>query len=101
MQVRSIRLPPSHSLPLEGSGSGWGWATRSALEQPSSLARQPGHGRIERQLLLRAGLALLEFDHALFEAARPDDHLPRQADQIHRGELGAGRFLALVVERVD
>src|SRR3546814_9618343 len=45
--------------------------------------------------------AALQLHGAALEAARTDHELPGQADQIHVGELGAGRLVAVVVEHLD
>ena len=43
---------------------------------------------------------MLQLDDAAFQAARADDELPGQADQIHLGEFLPGAFLAVVVQRL-
>ena len=65
--------------------------------QPANRAS----GGVERQVLARAGAAVFEFDGAGGEAARAEDQLLGQADQIHRGEFGAGRLVAVVVQHLD
>ena len=45
--------------------------------------------------------AVLELDHALRQAARADDQLPGQADQVHRAELDPAPLVAVVVEHLD
>ena len=74
-----------------------------ALERAEDHRVAPSRARAAfgGKLLALAGAALLQLDHARCEPARADDDLPGQADQVHRRELGAGRFLAVVVERVD
>ena len=47
-----------------------------------------------------AGAAVLDLDLAGRHAARPDDHLPGQADQVGGGELAAGALVGVVVEHV-
>ena len=54
----------------------------------------------DRQRLALAGLAVLDLDLAGGHAARTDDHLPRQADQVGRGELAARPLVGVVVEHV-
>src|SRR5437667_2703333 len=48
-----------------------------------------------------AAAAVFDFDRPGSNAARADDQLPRQADQIHRREFRAWRFVAIVVEDID
>src|SRR5258708_29062591 len=69
--------------------------------ESSPRGRQLVQRRLERDLLFRPRRAVLELDRAGGEAARAEDELPGQADEIHGGEFGAGRFIAGVIERVD
>src|SRR3546814_10231808 len=62
---------------------------------------QLGERGIQRQFLALARRTALQLHHAGLLAARTDDQLPGQADQVHVGELGAGPFLAVVVETVQ
>ena len=64
---------------------------------PTSLARADSMLSSE----LFPGRALLELDRAGGDPARTDDQLPRQSDQVHRGELRAAALVAVVVERLD
>ena len=54
----------------------------------------------ERQRLALAGPPVLDLDLAGGDAARPDDHLPGQADQVGGGELAARPLVGVVVEHV-
>ena len=58
-------------------------------------------GGFERNVAPFARAAVLHLDRAGGEAARADDELVGQADQIHCREFGAGRFVAVVVEHLD
>ena len=88
-------------MPLEGART----VRRRPVLRRQALAVMPAHrvGRAsrDRQRLALAGRAALELDLAGRRAARPDDDLPGQADQVHGGELGAGALVAVVVEHVD
>ena len=53
------------------------------------------------ELLALAGGAALQLDLAGLDAARADDDLPGQADQVGLGELGARALVAVVVEHLD
>ena len=44
---------------------------------------------------------MLDLDRPGGEAARADDELIGQADQIHRREFGARRLVAVVVQHLD
>ena len=48
-----------------------------------------------------ASRPFLELDCAARDAARTDDQLPGQPDQVHRGEFGAAPLVAIVVQRID
>ena len=76
-----------------------GACTVSPLDAPLA-ARQPRRHVGERQHLPLARRAALQLDLALGEAARADDDLPGQADQVGGGELGARALVAVVVEHV-
>src|SRR6056297_1547508 len=54
-----------------------------------------------RQFLALACAAGGEFDHAVLEPAGADRDAPRQTDQVHRRELAARPFIAVVVKRVE
>src|SRR6185437_9164674 len=71
-------LAPSPPARAGGEGS-----LRLAPRSPL----QPRERGVGRELAARAGSALLELDDALVEAARADDELVGQADQIHRGKF--------------
>src|ERR1700679_2331564 len=58
-------------------------------------------GGIDRQFGAFAGRTPLELDDAVRQPARPNDHLPRQADQVHIGELAAWPFVAVVIQYID
>ena len=45
--------------------------------------------------------APLQFDRAVGQPLRPDQDLPRNADQISGGEFGAGALIGVVVQYVD
>src|SRR5258706_11298775 len=86
-------IPPSLPSPASGEGSDWRRRDRS----PSG--RQLVQRRLDRDLLLRPGRAVLELDRAGGEAARAEDQLPGQADEVHGGEFGACGFTTVVIER--
>ena len=62
---------------------------------------QPIEGRFDRNVLPLARAAIFDLDRAGGDAARADDELLGQADQIHRREFGARRLVAIVVEHLD
>ena len=61
---------------------------------------QPIYGRIKGEHASFPGCAVLHLDFAVRQALRPDDDLPRQADQIHSLEFRAGALACIVVENV-
>src|SRR5262245_59290325 len=83
----AIAPSPSHAsrgpLPLPHGERGF------ASSQGVS-PRQPLERRVGGELILGAGLAALQLDGAGGEAARTDDELPGEADQVHGGEFRAG-----------
>ena len=58
------------------------------------------YGRIKGEIASFAGCAVLHFNFAVRQALWPNDHLPRQADQIHGLELGPGALACVVVKNV-
>src|SRR5271167_180347 len=68
---------------------------------PCRLSDETRERALAGELLALPALARFELDHTALEAARADDELPRQADQVHVGELGAGTRVAVVVEHLD
>ena len=54
----------------------------------------------DRRIAALAGAAVLDLDLAGGDAARADDHLPGQADQVGGRELAAGALVGVVVEHV-
>src|SRR5260221_1058678 len=88
-------IPTTLPSPARGEGSDWRRRDRS----PSG--RQLVKCRLDRDLLFDPRRPVLELDRAAGEAARAEDELPGQADEIHGGEFGAGRFVAVVIERLD
>src|SRR3546814_13780800 len=67
----------------------------------SSSPGQPGECGLGRHLLADAGLAVLDLDHAVRQAARPADGLPGQPDQTNVGELRARPLVAVVHQHVE
>src|SRR5271167_3895550 len=55
---------------------------------------------VQRQGPALAGGASLQLDHPLGQAARADDQLPGQADEVHGGELAARTLVRVVVQRL-
>ena len=68
------------------------------MAAPRSTVDKPCERRLDGKLLALARCAALELDRTGAKAARADDDLPGQADQVHRRELGAGTLLGVVVE---
>src|SRR6516162_4818658 len=124
--VRRRRLPPLPSGRGAGRGEVSAWSSGAGGSSPSpshcfamgpflsprgevslgraDALRSPGElrqCRLGGDLRSLASLAVLQLDRAGSDAARADDELPRQADEIHGGELRARRFVAVVVERLD
>src|SRR3954451_23537174 len=62
---------------------------------------KPSDRVLDRQILAGVGAAVLAFDRAGGEAARSQDQLVGQADQVHRGEFGTRRFVAVVIQHLD
>src|SRR4029450_181235 len=48
-----------------------------------------------------AGRALLELDLARGDALRPDDDLPREANQVHGGEFSPRPVIAIVIKHAQ
>src|SRR3954469_19439658 len=71
-----------------------GWNMRARL-------RKPSYDCVERQILALPRTPVLAFDVTGGQAARTDDQLVGEADQIHSGELCAGALVAIVVENID
>ena len=81
--------------PLEGREGLGVW--QAFVHQAVKRARMPSSGT----LLALTRLAVLDLGHALLQAARSDDHLPGQADQVHHCKLGPWTIVAIVIEDVD
>jgi hypothetical protein len=58
-------------------------------------------GRFDGDILPFARAAVFHLDRAGGEAARADNKLLRQADQVHCRKFGARGFVAVVVEHLD
>ena len=52
---------------------------------------------VSRSPLARFFNSISPFSSAL----RPDDHLPGQADQVHRLEFGARPFVGIVIKNIE
>src|SRR5713226_665451 len=92
-------IPPTLPSPARGEGHKFGQNLLRRVRSPSG--RQFVERRLDRDLFLRPCRPVLQLDRAGGEAARAEDELPGQADEIHGGEFGAGRFVAIVIERLD
>src|SRR6266851_5361230 len=91
-QMRTTDLPMAVPSPTPGS-----------KPSPGTIlgCGQPIECGVERYLHPLARASRLEFDRASGDPARPDDELIWHADQIHRREFCAGRFVAIVVQDFD
>ena len=56
---------------------------------------------LDGQRFAFAGVAVLDLDLTIGNRTRPDDHLPWQADQVHRGEFRTGTLVRVVVQHVQ
>ena len=65
------------------------------------VSGEAGEGGVGGEVFALAGAAVLAFDGTGGDPARADNQLVGQADQIHRGEFGAGRLVAVVVQHLD
>jgi hypothetical protein len=77
-----------------------GLARRSGATSLMLLARAKraaAIGLVSRSPVARS----LDLDLAGGDAARSDDDLPRNADQVGRGELAAGALVGVIVEHVE
>src|SRR5207248_5860661 len=63
--------------------------------------REPGDDAVERQILAGAVTPVLVLDIACSKAARSQDQLVGQADQVHCRKFRARRLVAVVVQHVD
>src|SRR6185312_4443893 len=72
----------------------WSW-------ERDALIRKPRQKPLHRHVLPCPRPTVFDLDRAGGDAAGADDGLVRKADQVHRGEFGAGRFIAVVVEHLD
>src|SRR5437764_13988745 len=65
------------------------------------LSRYLRHYFRRAEILARTVAAPLDLELALGEALRPDQNLPRDADQVGGRELRAGALVGIVIEHVD
>ena len=91
----------------EGDPAQTGWVGRGHASSTGHHSGFLGNGGkpIERRVRgtrpAARPCAVLELDRAAGDAARADDELLGQADQVHRREFGAGRLVAVVVQHLD
>ena len=89
-------------MPLEGRERPRAGAALRSLGGGRAIAPAPSRAATSASgsVCALAGRAVLDLDLAGGSAARPDDHLPGQADQVGGGELAAGALVGVVVEHV-
>src|SRR5215813_3163369 len=85
----------------EGDQAFEGGNGHRARVRSGGLGQELGQRRVDREFLPLARGTALQLDLPGGDAARADDQLPRQPDEVHLGELGAGALVAIVVEDLD
>ena len=100
MRMVGVRDRYGWSGPLEAlvNNTRWNGLTETnAARKPDAPALRVDRG-LGRHLFTFTRAARCQFYHAIRKPAGPHRDTPRQADQVHRGELGPCPFFAVVVE---